>query len=122
LRIVSFGLPKVVAAGHPRELGGDERALAFVQVTTVDILGDDIPDSIRAAERLGARLYASSATCPVAVAAERDKQVAEWVRLTDEKRKLVQVAPVSSQLATKPQGGRPEGGMAGRSKRQIVVC
>ena len=35
---------------------------------------------------------------------ERDQHVAEWIRLTDEKVVLAQVAP-------KPRGGRPEGGI-----------
>jgi phage N-6-adenine-methyltransferase len=37
-------------------------------------------------------------------ALERDEQIAEWIELTDRK-------GVSSQVETKPQGGRPEGGV-----------
>ena len=38
---------------------------------------------------------------------ERSEQIAEWVRLMDEK----QAKEVSAQVAPKPQGGRPEGGV-----------
>jgi ParB-like chromosome segregation protein Spo0J len=43
---------------------------------------------------------------------QRDEQVAEWIRLTDE--------GVSSQLAKKPQGGRPESGI-NAAAREIGV-
>jgi len=44
-------------------------------------------------------------------AMERAHQIAEWVRLTDEKR-----AQVSAQVAPKPQGGRPESGIRAASR------
>lgn len=38
---------------------------------------------------------------------ERDEQVAEWIRITEK---------VSAQVAAKPQGGRPEGGVRAASR------
>lgn len=38
---------------------------------------------------------------------ERDEQVAEWIRITER---------VSAQVAAKPQGGRPEGGVRAASR------
>jgi hypothetical protein len=42
---------------------------------------------------------------------QRDEQVAEWIRLTDEKQQ-----EVSGQPAHKPQGGRPRGGVSAATR------
>jgi ParB-like chromosome segregation protein Spo0J len=54
-------------------------------------------------------------------ALERDEQIAEWIKLTDQKLSAQKRADVSSQVATKPHhGGRPESGVS-RSARELNI-
>jgi ParB-like chromosome segregation protein Spo0J len=68
---------------------GKKTILAFVR-----IMNDDEALKLQIAENL----YRAELT-----ALERDEHIAEWIRLTE--------TEVSSQVATKPQGGRPESGV-----------
>jgi ParB-like chromosome segregation protein Spo0J len=68
---------------------GKKTILAFVRV-----MGDDEARKLEIAENL----HRAELT-----ALERDEHIAEWIRLTG--------TEVSSQAATKPQGGRPESGI-----------
>lgn len=71
--------------------------LGLSEVPAVVVLGDDI--RLRLIE-IAENLHRNELK-----ALERDELLAEWIRLTEAKRE------VSSQSETKPQGGRPEGGI-----------
>lgn len=88
----------ILVAGHHRfaaavKLGWDEVDCIFLNMDATD----------RRLWEISENLHRSELTVQ-----ERSEHIAEWVRLTERK--------VSGQVAQKPQGGRPEGGVSAASR------